>query len=149
MSARGGFEIGLGTSSIFAGRPVPALALGYYGERWGALYRSAGVQTPIYAQNAWSLAGLRIFHDVKFGPGTSEVGAGLGVTSVLRAYRPSLTSPVEKTQETIVGPHFMVKVNLGYFYFGFDTLLGLSSQIEQHIALNFRDVSHVTLGATF
>lgn len=146
IEGKASFDFGLGSSSFTAGRPVPALALGYDGDSWGAMYRSVGVQTPIYAQNAWTVAGHRYKLKENFGSIQGSISAGLGASYMVRAFRDSPTAEVESTKEYIFGPHFSLKLQWGYAYFGFDTLLGLHPQIQQHILLNFQDMSHVTVG---
>lgn len=145
-TSQASYDFGVGASSFTAGRPVPALALGYDGDSWGAIYRSVGVRTTIYAQNAWTLAGHRYKYKESLGPINASIGAGLGLAYMTRAYRDSPTATVETTNESAIGPHLALKLNYGYFYFGWDTLLGLTPQIMQHIALNFQDLSHVTIG---
>lgn len=141
-----GFDFGIGTSSITSGRPSPALALGAESGEWGIFYRSVGVQTTVYAQNAWTLGGYKKVLNEPIGPFGASAGAGLGATHLLRTYRDSPTSSIETESDTVVGPQFHVKFQYGIFYLGFDTLLGLTSRVEQHITLNFQDVSHFTIG---
>lgn len=139
-------DVGLGSSSFTSGRPVPALALGFDGETWGAVYRSVGVQTPIYAQNAWTVAGHRYKLKENFGAVEGSISAGLGASYIVRAFRDSPAAEVESVNEYLIGPHFSLKLQWGYAYIGFDTLLGLHPQIQQHVLLNFQDMSHVTVG---
>lgn len=139
-------DLGLGTSNFTAGRPVPSLAVGLNSNDWGLLYRSEGVQTTIYAQNAWTVAGYKKLHSENIGFIDAHIGAGLGTTYLLRAYRDSPTADTEKESEFVFGPHFLVKFEIGSFYIGFDTLLGLTSDVTQHLVLNFQDVSHFVIG---
>ncbi|MBL7545985.1 MAG: hypothetical protein JNL11_19355 [Bdellovibrionaceae bacterium] len=145
----GAVDFGVGTSSVTGGRPVPSLAVGLEIDNWGMLLRSEGVQTTIYSQNAWTVAGYKTVFSEKFGIVGSSVNAGFGGAHILRTYRESLTSEIETTKEYVLGPHLAVKFQLGFLYLGFDTLLGLTKQITQHLTLNFQDVSHVTIGFTF
>lgn len=139
-------DVGVGTSSFTAGRAVPALALGFEASSWSALYRSVGVRTPIYAQNAWLVAGHMVKHTENLGAMEATLSAGVGAAHFVRAYRNSPASPTETQSESAFGPHLAMKVKYGPVYLGFDTLLGLTSQIPQHLVLNFQDLSHVTLG---
>ncbi|MBN8540536.1 MAG: hypothetical protein J0L82_09130 [Deltaproteobacteria bacterium] len=140
------FDFGIGASSITSGRPSPALALGAESTEWGVLFRSVGVQTTVYAQNAWTLGGYKKILNEPMGPFAVSAGAGLGATYMLRDYRDSPSASNETESDAIVGPQFLVKFQYGVFYLGFDTLLGLTSRFEQHITLNFQDVSHITVG---
>jgi hypothetical protein len=149
LNCFGAVDIGIGTSSVTGGRPVPALGVGLEIENWGMLLRSEGVQTTIYSQNAWTLAGYKTIFSENIGILGSSIGAGFGATYILRSYRESLTSEMETTKEYVLGPHLSVKFQLSFFYLGFDTLLGVTKQITQHLVLNFQDVSHVTIGFTF
>ena len=139
-------DLGVGASSFTTGRPAPALAIGLDNGSWGALYRSSGVQTTIYAQNAWTVAGFKIVYSENLGITHPSIGVGLGATYINRSYRRSLTSDIESYGESVLGPHFYLKIQLGPAYLGFDTLLGLTSNIVQHLVLNFQDVSHITVG---
>ncbi len=141
-----GFDFGIGTSSITSGRPSPTLALGADSSEWGLLFRSVGVQTTVYAQNAWTLGGFKKILNEPIGPFSAAAAAGVGLTYMLRTYRDSPSASTESESDTIVGPQFQVKFQYGFFYLGFDTLLGLTSRVEQHITLNFQDVSHFTIG---
>lgn len=149
LNCFGAVDIGVGTSSVTGGRPVPALGVGIEIENWGMLLRSEGVQTTIYSQNAWTVAGYKTVFSESSGILRSSISAGIGGTYILRTYRESLTSEIETTKEYVLGPHLAVKFQLSFFYLGFDTLLGLTKQIQQHLVLNFQDVSHVTFGFTF
>lgn len=141
-------DIGVGTSSFTAGRAAPALALGVDTGNWGLLYRSVGVQTTIYAQNSWTLAGLKNIYTEKLGSMNASMGAGLGTSYMMRSFRQSPTATTDSYNETVIGPHLMFKIQFGPGFLAFDTLLGLSSNIVQHIVLNFQDVSHITVGFT-
>lgn len=141
-------DIGVGTSSFTAGRAAPALALGVDTGNWGLLYRSVGVQTTIYAQNSWTLAGLKNIYTEKLGAMNASMGAGLGTSYMMRSFRQSPTATTDSYNETVIGPHLMFKIQFGPGFLAFDTLLGLSSNIVQHIVLNFQDVSHITVGFT-
>lgn len=139
-------DIGVGTSSFTSGRAAPALALGVDTGNWGLLYRSVGVQTTIYAQNSWTAAGLKNIYTEKIGALNASMGAGLGASYMMRSYRQSPTATTDSYNETVIGPHLMFKIQFGPTFLAFDTLLGLSTNITQHIVLNFQDVSHVTFG---
>jgi hypothetical protein len=139
-------DIGVGTSSFTSGRAAPALALGVDTGNWGLLYRSVGVQTTIYAQNSWTAAGLKNIYAEKIGVLNASMGAGLGTSYMMRSYRQSPTATTDSYNETVIGPHLMFKIQFGPTFLAFDTLLGLSTNIVQHIVLNFQDVSHVTFG---
>lgn len=141
-------DIGVGTSSFTSGRAAPALALGVDTGNWGLLYRSVGVQTTIYAQNSWTLAGLKNIYNEKNGVLNSSLGAGLGASYMMRSYRQTPTATTDSYNETVIGPHLMFKMQFGPMFLAFDTLLGLSTNIVQHVVLNFQDVSHVTFGIT-
>lgn len=149
MNCFGAVDIGIGTSSVTGGRPIPALGVGLEIENWGMLLRSEGVQSTIYSQNAWTVAGYKTIFSENVGILETSIGAGFGVSYILRTYRDSLTSEIETTKEYVLGPHLAVKFQLSFFYLGFDTLLGLTKQIQQHLVLNFQDVSHVTIGFIF
>ncbi len=95
------------------------------------------------------MAGYKVAYSEKFGPVTSLIGAGVGGTYIVRSYRPSPTDPTETVNEHVLGPHFLLKFEFGPTFLAFDTVLGLTHQIQQHIFLNFQDVSHVTLGLSF
>jgi len=138
--------MGVGSSSFTAGRPALALALGYDADTWGAMYRSVGVRTTIYAQNAWTLAAHPYKYKENIGPIEASVSGGLGAAYMLRSFRDSPSAANETTKETAIGPHLALKFRYGVFYFGFDTLLGLTPQVLQHLVLNFQDLSHVTIG---
>jgi hypothetical protein len=142
-------DLGIGSSSFTGGRPVPALAVGVDLGNWGALYRSVGVQTSIYSQNAWTFGAYKSIYTDKSGSLGSSVGAGLGGTYILRTFRKSPNDSIETTKEYVLGPHLSLKFDLGPVFLSFDTLLGLSRQIVQHLVLNFQDVSHVTIGISF
>ncbi len=139
-------DIGVGTSSFTSGRAAPALALGVDIGNWGLLYRSVGVQTTIYSQNSWTLAGIKNIYTEKMGITTAFMGAGLGTCYIMRSYRESPSSVTDSYNETVIGPHLLFKIQLGPAFLSFDTLLGLSTNIIQHMALNFQDVSHISLG---
>lgn len=145
----GAIDVGVGTSSFTGGRPAPALAVGLEYDSWGMLVRSVGVQTTIYSQNAWTVAAYKNIFSEKTGILGVSAGAGFGGTYILRTYRTSLISEIENNKEYVLGPHLSAKFQLGFFYLGFDTLLGITKSIQQHILLNFQDVSHVTIGFTF
>ena len=142
------YDFGLGTSSVTSGRPVPAVALGYSNDSWGLVYRSTGVQTPIYAQNAWMGAWDLIWPKEQMWFMDATIGVGAGAAYVLGAYRESLTATTEYKSDVIVGPHLYLKLKVGAVYLGFDTILGLTSNVVQHLVLNFQDVSHVTVGVS-
>ncbi|MGE0634725.1 MAG: hypothetical protein AB7O96_20095 [Pseudobdellovibrionaceae bacterium] len=142
------FDFGVGTSSVTAGRAIPSLALEAGSDSWGLLYRSEGVRTTIYSQNAWTLAGYKTAHTEKVGDITASIRAGLGATYLVRGYRSSPTAKTETETEHVIGPHLSVKFQYGAIFFGLDTLLGLTKDITQHLALNFQDVSHLTFGIT-
>lgn len=139
-------DIGVGTSSYTSGRAAPALALGVDTGNWGLLYRSVGVQTTIYSQNSWTIAGIKNIYAEKMGITTAFMGAGLGTCYILRSYRQSPSSTTDSYNETVIGPHLLFKIQFGPAFLAFDTLLGLSTNIVQHILLNFQDVSHITFG---
>lgn len=143
------FDLGIGSSSITSGRPAPALAINWSSSTWGALYRSVGVQTAVYAQNAWTIAAYKPIATEKLGPITNEIGAGLGGAYILRTYRFTGNADITTERDYAIGPHLTLKLSYGAFYLGFDTLLGLTSKVVQHLVLNFQDVSHTTLGISF
>lgn len=149
LNCFGAVDVGIGTSSVTGGRPIPALGVGLEIADWGVLLRSEGVQTTIYSQNAWTVAAYKTVFSENMGILGSSIGAGFGGTYILRTYRESLASEIETTKEYVLGPHLSAKFQLSFFYLGFDTLLGLTKQIQQHLVLNFQDVSHVTIGFTF
>ena len=142
-------DIGIGASSFTGGRSAPALAVGLETENWGILFRSVGVQTTIYSQNAWTVAACKNVYSQSFGVLKNSIGAGIGGSYILRSYRPSVDSEIETTKEYVLGPHLSAKFEFGPVYLGFDTLLGLTKDITQHLVLNFQDMSHVTFGFTF
>lgn len=142
------YDFGLGASSVTSGRPVPAVALGYDNDSWGLVYRSTGVQTPIYAQNAWMGAWDLKWANEQMWFMDATIGVGAGAAYVLSGYRESLTASTEFKSDVIVGPHLYLKVKVGPVYLGFDTILGLTSKVVQHLVLNFQDVSHVTIGVS-
>lgn len=142
-------DIGGGTSSVTSGRPAPALALNWNSASWGVLYRSVGVQTTVYAQNAWTLAGYKVVHSEKIGLLSADVGTGFGGCYILRNYRFDSSVAMKSEKDFAVGPHLFLKLSMGPVYLGFDTLLGVTSAVLQHLLLNFQDVSHVTVGLTF
>ncbi len=141
-------DFGLGTSSFTYGRAVPSLNVSVESALWGLTYQSEGVQTPIYAQNAWTVSGYRIVQADKFSLGDLSIGAGLGASYIVRSYRSSLTAKEERVSEYVIGPYFCAKYEIGFFFIGFNTLLGITSQIQEHVLLNFQDMSHITLGIT-
>lgn len=142
-------DLGVGTSSFTGGRPIPALALGIEVAGYGVLFRGAGVQTTIYAQNSWTFAAYKQVYREQSGMLAASLGAGLGGAYIVRSYKRSLDSEAQNTYENVIGPHFSAKFEVGVIYLGFDTVLGLTKKILQHVALNFQDMSHVTLGFTF
>lgn len=149
LSSLAAIDLGLGTSNFTAGRPVVSLALGYEpNPDWGLLYRSEGVQTTIYAQNAWTAAWYKKISAETIGWSDATMGAGVGTTYILRSYRISKTADEKKQSEFVLGPLLLVKYKIGPMYIGFDTLLGLTTDVTQHIVLNFQDVSHVTFGVS-
>ena len=149
LQSLAGIDIGIGSSSFTGGRPVPTLAIGVDAGHWGLLYRGVGVQTSIYAQNAWTLAAYETVYSEKFGNLSSSIGAGAGGSYILRTFRSAPTDDLESTHEYVIGPHLCLKFEFGPVHLGFDTLLGLTRQIVQHLALNFQDMSNVTIGMSF
>lgn len=142
-------DIGAGTSSVMSGRPAPTLALNWNSSSWGVLYRSVGVQTPVYAESAWTVAAYKVVHTETMGLLDADVGAGLGGSYILKNFRFDSTVPMESEHDFVVGPELCLKFTMGPVYLGFDTLLGLTSAVLQHVLLNFQDVSHVTIGLSF
>ena len=142
------YDFGVGTSSVTSGRPVPAVAFGYDNDSWGLVYRSTGVQTPIYAQNAWMGAWDLRWSKEQMWFFDATIGAGAGAAYVLGSYRESLTASTEFKSDVIVGPHLYLKLKVGPVYLGFDTILGITSKVQQHLVLNFQDVSHFTIGVS-
>lgn len=142
-------DIGVGSSSVTGGRSAPAVALGLEYDSWGILARSVGVQTTIYAQNAWTVGAYKNIYNEKFGILGSSIGFGLGGSYIFRTFRESLTADIETSKEYALGPVLIAKFQLGPLYLGFDTVLGITKQIVQHLVLNFQDVSHVTIGVSF
>lgn len=142
-------NIGAGTSSFTSGRAVPSLNLGIETDsKWSAEFQSEGVQTTVYSQNAWTLAGYKVVHENKSEFLGASIGAGLGATYIVRAYRTSPTATTDKLTESVVGPYLSARFNAGVFFIGFNTLLGLTSEVQQHILLNFQEVSHITIGVS-
>jgi hypothetical protein len=142
-------SLGAGTSSFTYGRAVPSLNLAVDTDsKWGVEYQSEGVQTTIYSQNAWTVAGYKIVQENQTGILGAAIGIGLGGSYMLRTYRTSLTANTEKSSDTAVGPYFSAKFKVGIFYIGFNTLLGLTSSVQEHIVLNFQEMSHLTVGVS-
>lgn len=146
LSSFASIDLGVGSSSFTSGRGAPALALGVDSGSWALLYRSVGVQTTIYAQNSWTFAGLKNVYTEKIGLMNAFAGAGIGGSYMTRSYRSSPSATTESYSETVLGPHLLFKIQLGPTFLAFDTLLGLSSNVFQHVVLNFQDVSHVSFG---
>lgn len=142
-------NIGVGSSSVTGGRSAPAVALGLEYDNWGFLARSVGVRTPIYAQNAWTAGVYKNIYNEKIGFLNSAVGFGFGGSYIYRTYRESLVAEIESSSEYAIGPALIAKFQIGPIYLGFDTVLGITKQIVQHLTLNFQDVSHVTIGVSF
>lgn len=149
VQAHAAIDIGFGNSSFTSGRAVPSLALGFTTDSWSLLYRSVGVQTTIYSQNSWTIGAFKNAYHDSSGVLNSSIGAGIGGSYSLRAFRPSLTDEINSKKEFVVGPHLILRLQAGLMFVAFDTLLGLTKQIEQHLTLNFQDVSHVSIGVTF
>lgn len=142
-------NIGAGTSSFTYGRSVPSLNLAIETDSgWNLEYQGEGVQTTIYSQNAWTLGGYKTVHSIRGGLLGSSIGAGLGTSYILRTYRTSTTAPTDTESDYVIGPYLSVKFNIGMFFIGFNTLLGLTKEIQQHILLNYQEVSHITIGVS-
>lgn len=149
FSSHATLNVGLGTSSFTYGRAVPSLNLGFEMEsKWNIEYQGEGAQTTAYSQNAWTLAGYKTVQENQNGILGASIGIGLGASYILQAYRTSPTAITEKNSDTVVGPYLSAKFSLGTFYIGFSTLLGLTSEIHQHILLNYQELSHVTIGVS-
>lgn len=147
--SRATLSIGAGTSSFTYGRAAPSLNLAFESDsKWSFEYQSEGVQTTVYSQNAWTLAGYKTLQETKSGILGATIGAGLGASYIMSTYRTSPTATTEKNYDYVVGPYLSAKFNIGIFFIGFNTLLGLTSEIQQHIFLNYQELSHVTLGVS-
>lgn len=116
-------DFGVGSSSFTGGRGVPTLAIGADDGNWGGVFRSVGVQTPIYAQNAWTIAAYKTAYSETLGPIESIIGVGAGATYVLRTFRNSPSDPIETSREYVLGPHLSLKFEYGPVYLGFDTFM--------------------------
>jgi hypothetical protein len=141
-------DVGAGTGSFAAGRPILSLALGADGADYGGLYRSEGVRTTAYAQNAWTGAFYKKVNSDKFSIGSFMAGVGFGVSYMIRSYKDPNASDTDVVRDSAFGPHFIVRYTIGPVFLSFDTLLGLTTDIAEHIALNFQDVSHVSIGVS-
>lgn len=149
LTSHAAFNLGVGTSSFTYGRPAPSLNLGFEADsKWGFDYQSEGVRTSIYAQNAWTVAAYKTLQETQSGILGATLGGGLGTTYMLRSYRTSTTAATDKSSDLAIGPYLSVRFNVGMFYVGFNTLLGLTGEIQQHIVLNYQDVSHVVIGVS-
>lgn len=142
-------NIGAGTSSFTYGRAVPSLSLAIETDSsWNLEYQSEGVQTTVYSQNAWTLAGYKTVHNIRSGVLGASIGTGLGTSYILRVYRTSTTASTEKESDYVIGPYLSTQFNIGMFFIGFNTLLGLTKDVQQHILLNYQEVSHIIIGVT-
>lgn len=146
VKTKASIDIGLGTSSFTYGRAIPSLNVAYASTKWSVIFQSEGVRTTIYAQNAWTIAGYKNIQQDRLGSGAASIGGGLGATYILRTYRDSLTANLEDVSEYVVGPYVTTKYEYGKFFVGFNILLGLTSKIQDHILLNFQDMSHIVFG---
>lgn len=144
-------DFGVGLSSFTSGRPIPALAVGVGFDTLGVNLRSTGVQTPVYAQNAWTGAIYSKLYSEQIGPGSStgtvSIGGGLGVSYIIRSYRESLTANTSQISETLAGPYLAFKYVFGGVSIGADVVLGVQPESPvQALTLNFQDMAFVTLG---
>lgn len=143
------FDIGVGSSSVTYGRPIPSLSLAFDTDsKWSYEYQSEGVQTTIYSQNSWTLAGYKTFHENRNGILGATIGAGIGATYILRTFRDSPTATIEQDNDFAMGPFLSAKFKIGRFFLAFNTLLGLTSEVQQHIFLNYQEVSHIVIGVS-
>jgi hypothetical protein len=149
LSSGATVSLGVGTSSFTYGRAAPSLDLAIESDsKWGLEFQSEGVQTTVYSQNAWILAGYKTIQEDRSEIFGASIGAGFGASYILRSYRTATTSASDKTSDSVIGPYLSAKFSLGMFYLGFNTLLGLTTEVQQHVLLNFQEVSHVTIGVT-
>lgn len=127
-SASADVEIGLGMSSTI-GRFVPALSASYVAEPWAISGSSVGVQTPVYYESAYTLAGYKTWKagDFWWGPVTAGFGGGLAYSQ--RGYRTSASGDPSHLTDFNLGPAFRVQWNfLGGslpIFFNFDAIYGL------------------------
>jgi len=137
-------ELGVGVSSVHEGRNVPALRATYVDD-WSYSLHSSGARTSVYAQNAWALSAHRRLLQGEIGWFKFDLGVGAGAALIDRRYRRSTTSAIETQTEGVVGPSASLRWSVGPVVLGFDALFGLQPSL-QHLALNYQDVTHVTLG---
>lgn len=137
-------ELGIGVSSVHEGRNVPAIRATYVDE-WSYSVHTSGVRTSVYAQNAWALSAHRRLLQGELGWFNFDLGVGAGAALIDRRYRTSTTSAIETQTEGVLGPSASLRWSAGPVVLGFDALFGLQPSL-QHLALNYQDVTHVTLG---
>ncbi len=77
----------------------------------------------------------------------ASMGIGAGASYIVRSFRGSPSADLVYDYDPVVGPLFYFRLKMGPVYLAWDTVLGLNaSSWYQHAALNFQDVSHVSLG---
>lgn len=140
-------DLGLGTSSFANGRPVNSLALGVDLNSWGIDFRSEGVQTTVYAQNAWTMAAYSRVYKEAVGRSFGDLSllVGFGGSIIHRGYRTSISESTNTVKEYLVGPYLALKYQVSFFYIGADTVMGIGD-LTQTLFLNYRDMSHFTIG---
>lgn len=143
-SALASVEVGVGLSSVHEGRAIPALRA-TYGENWVYSLHSSGTRTSVYAQNAWSASVSRLAQQGDLGWLKFDLNIGGAFALIDRRYRTSTTSEISSQSEFVVGPSATLRWRLGPVVLGFEAIFGLRPSL-QHLALNFQDVTHVTLG---
>jgi hypothetical protein len=136
--------VGVGVSSVHEGRVIPALRASY-GEEWSTSLHSSGLRTSVYAQNAWAASVHRRLVQGDLGWFKFNFSAGAAAALIDRRYRTSTTSAIQTQTEGVLGPSASLRWSTGPIFLCFEAIFGLQPSL-QHIALNYQDVTHVTLG---
>jgi hypothetical protein len=141
-------SLGIAQSSLTDPRPVlglhGAVDLGHV----EFTTYSLGTQSPAYALQAYQFAGMRFWESNEFLWGSLRGGLGWG----LHFSKRSLRSGEETLQgaDWNQGPCFRVSWRFfGPAFFAVESIFGLSPHWENHVLLNFKTITHGSLGVRF
>lgn len=136
VEARAATHIGVGYSTLTAGRRVPALELGLaVNDKWLVSGMLAGVQTKAYYASGFMINALRVADWGEFWFGHLEVGFGGGAYHGEKGVYTSIDdngkfSNLKKDKDNLVGPAFRVAfLPFAHTHISVEFIMGIGESI--------------------
>lgn len=149
FNALSSVEVGTGFNSAHSGRVVPSLNIALVSADSVISFYSSGVQNSYYYHSSYSLTYFKSksVGDVFNFP--VSFGVGLGINLSERGFDENASSNVEKDSDFVIGPAIRVHWQMfSLMYLSLETIYGIRD-IGSHLALNFQDVTSLSVGVRF